>query len=110
MDPIVCIYIQGKEYPVHPWETMTEQMVSLKKVLTSYSKYGESTLRDILTLRQLEGVKVLSCDYLSSSYLENLGNGNFKLTPLPVINQVAPINDSLMYVSGGKSLAFRRRL
>src|SRR4029077_701598 len=49
MDPIVTRYIQGKEYPLHPRETMTEQMVSLKKILTSYAKYGESTIHDILS-------------------------------------------------------------
>lgn len=96
VDPIVTRYIQGKEYPLHPRETMTEQIVSLKKVLTSYSKYGQSTIHDILTDRQLQGVKIFTCNYLASAYVENLGNGNFSLKSLPIPCQISPINDLLI--------------
>jgi hypothetical protein len=96
MDPIVTRYIQGKEYPLHPRETMTEQMVSLKKVLTSYAKYGESTIHDILSERQLQGAKIFTCDDLASAYIENLGNGNFSLKSLPIPFQISPINDLLI--------------
>lgn len=96
IDPIVTRYIQGKEYPLHPRETMTEQMVSLKKILTSYAKYGESTIPDILTKQQLQDVKIFSCDDLASTYIENLGNGNFSLKPLPLPFQISPINDFLI--------------
>ncbi len=96
IDPIVTRYIQGKEYPLHPRETMTEQMVSLKKVLTSYAKYGESTIHDILSERQLQGAKIFTCDDLASAYIENLGNGNFSLKSLPIPFQISPINDLLI--------------
>jgi len=96
IDPIVTRYIQGKEYPLHPRETMTEQIVSLKKVLTSYARYGESSLQDILTSHQLQDAKIFSCDELASSYIENLGNGNFSLRHLPMSCQVSPINDLLI--------------
>ncbi len=96
MDPIVCRYIQGKEYPVHGRETMTEQIVSLKKVLTSYAKYGESSLQDILSKKQLDGAQIYRCDHLASSYIENLGGGNFSLRPLPIFCQTSTINDLLI--------------
>jgi enediyne biosynthesis protein E4 len=96
IDPIVCRYIQGKEYPVHPRETLTEQIVSLKKVLTTYAKYGESSLQDILSKKQLEGAQTYRCDHLASSYIENRGGGNFSLKSLPVSGQTSPINDLLV--------------
>jgi enediyne biosynthesis protein E4 len=96
MDPIVCRYIQGKEYPVHSRETLTEQIVSLKKVLTTYAKYGESSLQDILSKKQLDGAQVYQCDHLASSYIENLGRGNFSLRRLPIPCQTSPINDLLI--------------
>lgn len=97
IDPIVTRYIQGKEYPLHPRETMTEQIVSLKKVLTSYAKYGASNLHNILTERQLQDAKIFICDDLASAYVENLGNGNFSLKSLPIPFQISPINDFLIH-------------
>lgn len=96
IDPIVCRYIQGKEFPVHPRETLTEQMVSMKRVLTSYEVYGKSSLQDILSARQLEGAQIYRCDHLASSYIENLGNGNFSLRTLPLVCQTSTINDMVV--------------
>jgi len=96
IDPIVCSFVQGKEYPVHPRETMTEQIISLRKVLTTYHKYGESSLSDIFTPEQRAGMQVIKCTDLQSSYLENVGNGNFKLKKLPIACQTSPINDFLI--------------
>ncbi len=96
MDPIVCRYIQGKEYPVHPRETLTEQIVSLKRILTSYERYGKSSLSDVLTPKQLAGAQIYRCDHLSSSYIENLGNGNFALHTLPTVCQTSTMNDFLI--------------
>jgi enediyne biosynthesis protein E4 len=95
VDPIVCRYIQGKEYPTHFRETMTEQMVSMKKVLTSYSKYGKSTLEDILTPAQREGAELFEANFLASAYIKNTGNG-FEITPLPTTCQTSPVNDMLV--------------
>src|SRR6185369_1265289 len=77
-------------------ETITEQIVSLKKVLTSYAKYGESSIQNILSEAQLQGARIFSCNELASSYVENLGNGNFSLRHLPMGCQVSPINDLLI--------------
>jgi hypothetical protein len=81
IDPIVSRFIQGEEYPVHPRETLTEQIVSLKRVLTTYELYGKSSIQDILSARQLDGAQIYLCNNLASAYIENLGNGNFHCTP-----------------------------
>lgn len=96
MDPIVSRFIQGKEYPIHPRETLTEQIVSLKRVLTSYELYGNSSIKDILSPQQLEGAQIYRCDHLGSSYIENLGNGNFSLRTLPMSCQTSTINDMII--------------
>jgi hypothetical protein len=96
IDPIVTRYVQGKPYPTHSRETMTEQIVSLKKVLTSYAKYGQSSLPDILTGQLLHDAKIFTCDDLASSYIENVGNGNFSLKHLPLSCQISTVNDLLV--------------
>jgi enediyne biosynthesis protein E4 len=93
IDPVVTSFVQGKEYPVHQRETMTEQIVSLRKVLTSYRKYGQSTVSDIFTPTQLEGVQIIQCNQLASAYIENIGSGNFRMKNLPIPFQTSPIND-----------------
>ena len=96
IDPIVSRFIQGKEYPVHPRETLTEQIVSMKRVLTTYELYGNSSIQDILSPQHLEGAQIYRCDYLASSYIENLGNGNFSLHALPISCQTSTINDMII--------------
>ena len=91
IDPILCRYIGGKEYIVHPRETLTEQMVSLKRILTDYSTYGRMTFNEIIPGPKLEGALVFKGTCLTSSYLENLGDGSFKLEPLPIETQISPL-------------------
>jgi hypothetical protein len=38
-------------------------------------------------------MQLLKCNRLESSYLENLGNGKFKIKSLPIPCQTSPIND-----------------
>ncbi|MFZ6009878.1 MAG: FG-GAP repeat domain-containing protein, partial [Bacteroidota bacterium] len=92
MDPIISRYIQGKEYPVHYRETMTEQIVFLRRLLTGYSHYGKLQMSDIIDFLGPENMMIKRADYFGSSYVQNLGNGNFSLHPLPLTAQISPIN------------------
>jgi len=91
IDPVLCRYILGKEYISHPRETLTEQLPTLKKMLTSYAIYGKSTFRDIFSKENLEGALIYKGTLFSSSFIENTGNGNFKVSALPVEAQTAPM-------------------
>jgi len=92
MDPFISRYIQGKEYPVHYRETMTEQIPGLRRMLQTYSKYGKAEMRDILKFLGDQDMTVKRATWFSSSYLENQGKGNFSLQALPLSIQVSPIN------------------
>jgi enediyne biosynthesis protein E4 len=91
-DPLVARYIGGKEYLTHPRETLTDQLVRYKRKLTRYSIYGGATRAELLPPEQLEGALVYQATTLTSSYVENLGNGRFAIRPLPVEAQTAPLN------------------
>ena len=91
LDPILCRYIQGQEYPVHYRESMTDQMITLKKTFTSYEIYGRKTLQDIFSPEMLQGALVLKAFQMASVYIENLGNGGFKLRKLPIQIQLSPV-------------------
>ncbi|HEU5289664.1 MAG TPA: VCBS repeat-containing protein, partial [Cyclobacteriaceae bacterium] len=92
IDPIISRYIQGKEYPVHYRETMTEQIVALRKLLKTYSTYGQIEMSEIITFLGEKDMVVKRADYFESCYIKNLGNGDFSLHALPLSIQVSPIN------------------
>ncbi len=91
LDPVLCRYIQGKEYVTHPRETLTDQIVSMRRVLTKYAVYGNSTFKDIFTAEQLKDALILRATYFSSAYIENNGNGRFVMHALPIAAQISPI-------------------
>jgi enediyne biosynthesis protein E4 len=91
MDPVLCRYVQGQEYITHPRETLTEQMVGMRRVLPRYAIYGNSTFEDIFPAEKLKGALILKSTRFASSYIENKGNGSFILKSLPVDAQLSPI-------------------
>jgi hypothetical protein len=92
LDAFTSRYIEGKEYPVHYRETMTEQIAGLRRMLRTYSQYGKTEMRDILKYLGEQDMIVKRATCFESSYLENQGNGNFSLHALPLSIQVSPIN------------------
>jgi enediyne biosynthesis protein E4 len=91
VESILCRYIQGKEYPVHPREALTGQMPSLRNVLTRYSIYGKLTLKEIIPEEKLKDATVLQSTQFASVYIQNVGGGKFKVNNLPVEAQFAPM-------------------
>jgi len=91
IDPILCRFIQGKEYVTHPRETLSTQMVGMRRRFLQYSDYGNATFADVFDDDQLKGALILKATNMASSYIENRGNGQFISKPLPVQAQFAPI-------------------
>jgi hypothetical protein len=92
IDPFISRYIQGKEYPIHYRETMTDQVVALRRKLASYASYGRMEMKEILEFLGTDGMTVTRVDHMESSYIENLGNGEFSVRPLAIEAQVSPAN------------------
>ncbi|MCU0450412.1 MAG: VCBS repeat-containing protein [Bernardetiaceae bacterium] len=91
VDPILCRYVQGREHPHFPRETMTSQLVSLRQVLVKYAQYGQMGYADLLPEKARQDALVLKADQFASVYIENLGQGQFAVRPLPVEAQLAPL-------------------
>jgi hypothetical protein len=90
-DPILCRYIQGKEYPVHPREALTGQIVSLRFALLRYAQYGGMGIHDVFSKEKLENSIVLQSTLFSSVYIQNNGANNFEIKPLPSASQFSPM-------------------
>ena len=91
LDPILCRYVQGTEYITHPRETLTEQMVSMRRVLTRYAIYGNSPFPKLFPEEKLKGALIYKGTMFTSMYIENQGNGNFGFRSLPTQAQVSPL-------------------
>jgi len=92
IEPILTRYIQGTEQTTHSRGQLIDQLVGMRKRFTSYDQYGLTPFSELFTTAELEDVQVLESVWHYNSYLENQGNGQFTITPLPIETQFAPIN------------------
>ena len=91
IDPIMCYYIQGESYPMFSKDDLLGQINSLKAKYVKYEDYADQKITDIFTEETLKDALLLKAKNLSSSYMENTGNNQFVLSPLPPVTQFSPI-------------------
>jgi len=90
LDPVLSYFIQGTNHPAHPRDDMIDQIVSLRGRFPRYADYAKASFGQVFTEDEMKGAYVLQAEILQSCYLENLGQGKFRLRPLPIQAQFAP--------------------
>ncbi|GAB3533594.1 VCBS repeat-containing protein [Pontibacter brevis] len=90
-DAVITHYIQGKKQLVHGRDNLTDQMVSMRREFRTYEDYASKSFDEIFTPERLEGAYAVKSENFETSYIENLGNGKFKMTALPMQAQFAPV-------------------
>ncbi len=95
-DQILTHFMKGKEYPFYTRDEMTKQMPYLKKKYLSYHKFAEATLHDIFSDEALNKSEKYVANTFRSSYIENLGNGKYKVSDLPTAAQFSTVNAMLI--------------
>lgn len=93
IDPIMCYYIQGKNYIAHPRDLLVGQIASMRGRFATFGSYAEVEFEDAFLPEELENALIVKAMEFQSLYLENLGDGTFKTRALPPMAQIAPIND-----------------
>ncbi|MEO0469607.1 MAG: FG-GAP-like repeat-containing protein, partial [Bacteroidota bacterium] len=91
IDPLLCHYIQGEEYATHSLDALHAQLVSTRQRYIYYADYGRTKAKELFPKQEWEGVEVFKATHFASTYFENLGNGRFKATALPIEAQIAPV-------------------
>ncbi len=96
IDPLISYYLRDsvgtkKEYLYHPWQDVTKQYVGIRKRFNSFGEFGEATLPEMFPDGLLGDATVLTLNYMKTSWIENLGDGLFKMHALPVAAQIAPV-------------------
>ncbi len=91
IDPILCYYEDGENYPAAPLDYITEQMPVLKKQFLHYAQYAAAPAEKIIASFKTKSPPTLYCKTLASVFIENKGKGKFEIKKLPQQAQVAPL-------------------
>jgi len=100
-DAIPTVFYHDKagkrmEVTFHGRDDLAKQMNTIRKKFDNYQKFANAGIKDVLSAEELKDALVLKANYLKTSYVENLGEGKFKISALPTQTQTAPINGMLV--------------
>jgi len=82
-------------YPLAGRDELVRLIPQLRRRYPSYAAFGASRIDDILPASELKQATVLEARVFASSVALNSGDGTFRLQPLPVEGQFAPVYASL---------------
>ncbi|MDQ6844809.1 MAG: FG-GAP-like repeat-containing protein, partial [Bacteroidota bacterium] len=96
VDPMVFCYMKAadgtrKPFPMSSRDDMVAQVISMRKKFPTYKAYGMATEKDIWSDNDLKDALVMKATDMHTCYIENKGNGNFSIKPMPVEAQEAPV-------------------
>jgi hypothetical protein len=96
VDPVMSYYIDGENYVGHSRNDLIRQINAMRGRFRTYTDYAQVTFRETFLKEELDDAYVVKSETFASSYLANLGNGKFKLMPLPKMAQIAPIYGTIV--------------
>ena len=91
IDPILCLYVQGKSYPHATRDELLDQVGMLRQRFTNYDTYSNATLTDVFTADELSDAKKLTANQFRSTAFMSDKAGKLTEMPLPMAAQIAPI-------------------
>jgi enediyne biosynthesis protein E4 len=91
IDPLICFSTENKLYPIASRDEMLFQLNLLRKKFTNYSRYASATIEDVIDKPALDKAKKLAVQTTASALVENLGDGKFKMTALPIEAQISSV-------------------
>jgi len=87
-------YYQGKyQYPVRSRDCYMAQHPGIAEKFPTYESFGKAEISTIYSRDVRDASLHLQVETFASCYLENTGNGNFAIKPLPGEAQLSSIND-----------------
>lgn len=93
IDPILCQFIRGTEYPIASRDNLIKQLPYIESRFSDYKSYAMASFEKVFSKEELADALILKAHNFKSAYIENLGNGEFVLHELAPELQIAPIQD-----------------
>jgi enediyne biosynthesis protein E4 len=91
LDPIMCYYVQGKNYIYHTRDEMIKQINPIRSRFQSYKDFATHTFEESFAKDDLKDAFIVKAECFESSYFENKGKGIFERKTLPLQCQFAPL-------------------
>ncbi|MEO5889115.1 MAG: VCBS repeat-containing protein [Ferruginibacter sp.] len=96
LDAMIFCYIKAEDgimqpFPMHTKDDMSGQLLSIRKRYPTYQSFGRAAMDDLWNKKDLENAVMLRATDMKTSYIENLGNGDFKIKAMPAEAQWAPV-------------------
>jgi hypothetical protein len=95
-DIILAYYNGGILYPVKGRKSASRQITELFKQIPTYHQYAVSSLEEIYGKEKLKNSLHYKVETFESCFIENLGNGQFKMIPLDSYAQFTNQNSILI--------------
>ena len=96
IDPVMSYYIDGEKYIAHSRNDLIKQISPMRGRFRTYFDYANATFEESFTKKEIADALVVKSETFANSYLENQGDGRFKLSELPRMAQIAPIYGTLV--------------
>lgn len=101
LDPVGFSYFKNQKgtyhsYPVNFWGDINKQSTLFRAKFNYFREYAKATDSVLLSEEEKANALILKGNYDESCYFENLGDGTFKVYPLPVQAQIAPLNSMIL--------------
>ncbi|MEA3461427.1 MAG: VCBS repeat-containing protein, partial [Bacteroidota bacterium] len=91
LDGVMCYYIKGRNAPLYSKLDLESHLTILANKYPDHQSFANQTITDIFPAEVLDNAPMLKVTNPNSSYLENLGNMQFRLSDLPVAAQLSPV-------------------
>ena len=91
IDPLMCYYVDGKNYLYPTRDEMIRQIASMRVRFSTYKDYAQAEFKESFTADELRDAYIVRSECFESSYFQNDGHGNFQRKRLPVEAQFAPV-------------------
>ncbi|MBN8822027.1 MULTISPECIES: VCBS repeat-containing protein [unclassified Spirosoma] len=91
IDPILCLYVQGKSYPHPTRDELLDQLGMLRFRFTNYDSYSNATLNDVFKKEELEDAAKLTANELKTSFFISSSSGKLTEKSLPIAAQISPV-------------------
>lgn len=91
-DLIMTYYYAGREFPTRGRQALISQMGTyIKRKFPAYTPYSVSQIQEIVDSAKLATATHRFATTFYNAYIENLGNGEFRMHRLPTLAQASPI-------------------
>ncbi len=81
-----------KEFPAQTRDDIVKQIIGMRVKFQNYKSFAVATMDSVITPEMRKGAVRLKANILQSCYLQNMGNGKFTITPLPIEAQISQLS------------------